>query len=193
MTIKNDLPGSDAMSEGAATPSEPLADTDTSVTLDDVIGQKIDRDQYQRSPDGSLILGANGLPKKKPGRKPKAESSGNFSTEKSAEQKAPKTALEKKAQKVSSEELARAFLHLTVGGMSVLVGEEWNFENQQEADGMKAAVATYIEAKGDGEMSPEGMLLLVVGAYAVPRMAHENTQSKLGKLWGKITALFKRN
>jgi hypothetical protein len=80
--------------------------------------------------------------------------------------------------------------------MIALVGPEWDFQNQAEADGMKAAVSAYIEAKGDGQLTPEAMLLLVVAGYALPRAAHENTRSKLegffSGLWNGLKSIFRR-
>lgn len=104
---------------------------------------------------------------------------------------APRTPAERKAQRVASEELARAVLGTSVGAMVALVGPEWDFQSPDEAAGMKAAVATYIDAKGDGKISPEAMLLLVVAGYALPRTAHPNTRDKLGAFFGGLWSSLK--
>ena len=91
-----------------------------------------------------------------------------------------KTPLEKQAQKVSAEGIAKSFINLGVGAAVSFIGDEWDFESKTEADDMVAAVAGYIEAKGDGRISPEVMLLLVIGSYSVTRFKHKNTQSKFG-------------
>lgn len=157
---------------------------------------------YQTNEDGSPILGANGQPKKKPGRKPGQKSAvftpapGEVTGATVTTGSGPKSPAERKAQRVASEELARAVLSTAVGTMVTLVGPEWDFQSQAEADGMKAATAAYIEAKGDGQISPEAMLLLVTLGYALPRAAHENTRTKFGAFfsgaWNAFKSLFKR-
>lgn len=105
---------------------------------------------------------------------------------------ATKTPLEKQAQKISSDELARVLLNLSVGGAVAIIGNEWDFTSKDEADGMRAAVSGYIEAKGDGSLSPEGMLAVVIAAYALGRIKHENTRSKIGKMFDYIFSFFKK-
>lgn len=145
---------------------------------------------FVTSDDGSPILGVNGQPKKKPGRKPggKNAPSGAYTGTETPTAAAPtaKTPATRKAQRVASEELARAVLSTSVGAMVALVGPEWDFQSQAEADGMKAATAAYIEAKGDGQLTPEAMLLLVVAGYALPRAAHENTRTKFGAFFSGL-------
>ena len=149
-------------------------------------------------------LNRDGTPKRKPGRPRKNPASGNppvidlgdTPASVPASPAAPKTPAQRRAQRVSSDELARMILNLTVGGAAALIGEEWQFQTPEEAQSMKATLSAYIESKGDGNASPEAMLLLVTAAYAVPRFAHENTRSKLGaffgKCWNAITGVFKR-
>ncbi len=103
-----------------------------------------------------------------------------------------KTSLEKQAQKVSAETIAKSFINLGVGGAAAFIGDEWNFQNKQEADDMVAAVAGYIEAKSDVNISPEIMLLLVVGSYSMSRLSHENTQTKIGKFFGGAWNMLKK-
>jgi hypothetical protein len=80
--------------------------------------------------------------------------------------------------------------------MRELVGPEWDFTSQDEADGMRIALAAFIEAKGGGEMSPEIALILVTCGYAAPRFQHENTRTKVGgffaSAWNGFKALFSR-
>lgn len=102
-----------------------------------------------------------------------------------------KTPAERKAQTAASAEVARAVVGTTVGAMIALVGPEWDFESQQESDGVKGAVAAYIDAKGDGKVTPETMLLLVVAGYALPRTAHQNTRDKLGAFFGGLWSSLK--
>ena len=140
-------------------------------------------------------VGADGLPipsargfgfRKKRGRKPGATVSA--STIKAP----PKTTLEKQAQKVSAETVAKSFLNLGIGGAVAFIGDEWDFTSKQEADDMVAAVAGYIESKGDANLSPEVMLLLVVGSYSLSRFKHQNTQSKFGAFFGGAFGYIKK-
>ena len=138
------------------------------------------------------ILNRDGSPRKKPGRKPGTKNAprpaeiGVVSDAPINTGSGPKSPMQRKAERASAQELARAILATAVGSMNALVGPEWDFQTQEEADGMKAALAAYIEAKGDGQLSPEAMLLLVVAGYSLPRFAHENTRSKFGGFFGKV-------
>lgn len=135
-------------------------------------------------PTDNPLLGRDGQPRRKPGRPRKTPAPETEPTGQTILAATPvknsDTPAQRRANKVASTEVARALLNVSVGAMSSLVGPEWEFSSQEEADGMRVAVAAYIEAKGDGNVSPEAMLLLVIAGYAVPRAAHENTRSKLG-------------
>jgi len=149
-----------------------------------------------------LPVNRDGTPKRKPGRPRKMkpedqqELPGISGPVNPAPQTAPKTPAARKANRVASDELARAILNLSVGSLSALVGPEWDFNSTEEAQGMKGAVSAYIEAKGDGQLSPEALLALVVASYAMPRFAHENTRTKMGGffsgLWNGVKSIFKR-
>ncbi len=141
-------------------------------------------------------LNRDGTPKRKPGRPRKMalEDQQNLpgvDPTSPAANPTPKTPAARKSSRISSAELSRAILHLSVGGMAALVGPEWDFNSPEEANGMRSAVGAYIEAKGDGKISPEALLALVVASYAVPRFSHENTRSKLGGFFGKVWDGFK--
>jgi hypothetical protein len=142
----------------------------------------------------TVPLNRDGTPKRKPGRPRKDAAQISPALGDTAQTPATqpaKSPAAKKANRVAADELARAILNLSVGGMSAMVGPEWQFQSPEEAQGMKAAVAAYIEAKGDGQLSPEALLALVVASYAVPRFAEENTRTKLGGFFGKIWDGFK--
>lgn len=142
-----------------------------------------------------VILNKDGTVRKKPGRKPGQKTAtpapaadGETATLSPA---APKSPQEKKAVRLGCDQTARAILGTAVGAMRGLVGPEWDFQSQEEADGMRIALAAFIEAKGGGEMSPELALLLVTCGYAGPRFAHENTRSKFGAFFGSAWNAFK--
>jgi len=130
-----------------------------------------------------VILNKDGSVRKKPGRKP-GQKTGMAASEVTAPEGAtlspakPKTPQEKKSVRLGCDQTARAVLGTLVGAMRELVGPEWDFQSQEEADGMRIALAAYIEAKGGGEMSPELSLLLMTSGYAFPRFGHANTREK---------------
>lgn len=152
----------------------------------------IPQDNFLRDASGQVVLKADGTPKKRPGR-PRKNPSADVPRETTTVQNNPpaqavatpaaKRAVAKTV-KISTHETARAILGLTVGAAVSFIGPEWDFQSQEEADGMKTALAAYLEAKGDGEMSPETALLLVVAGYSLSRLKHENTRTKLGRVFG---------
>ncbi len=148
---------------------------------------------------GVTMLNRDGTPRKKPGRKPGQKNGMKAGEVASDETPAaagavspPKTPQEKKAVRLASDQTARAVLNTTVGVMCELVGPEWDFQNQGEADGMRIALAAYIEAKGGGELSPEVAMLLVTSGYALPRFRHPNTREKIGAFFTNALNAFKR-
>jgi hypothetical protein len=171
------------LGEGGATPSPTSNVNDLSTLLPDVSTDV--SDGLQRDENGNLIMNANGTFKKKPGRKPKGAtvSTGNVPSP----QKVPRTTAEKKAMAVSAEQIAKALINTTVGSLSSAIGPEWQFQSQEEADGMRQAVTAYIEAKGDSAFTPESMLMIVIGGYAMPRFAEENTRSKMKTFFSYLT------
>lgn len=147
------------------------------------------------------ILNKDGTERKKRGRKSNAERAKLAASEPATEPanltpSTPKTPQEKKAVRLGCDQTARAILGTTVGVMREFVGPEWDFTSQEEADGMRIALAAYIESKGGGEMSPEVALLLVTSGYAAPRFQHQNTRAKFaaffGSAWSAIKGVFSR-
>lgn len=178
-----ETPYNSDMPDSATLSAPEVAATPPAASISEIAGQ-FQIDLGDGAP--SLPVNRDGTPKRKPGRPRKIrpedaqELPGVVSAPAAPAQSAPKTPAARKANRVASDELARAILNLSVGSLSALVGPEWDFQSPEEAQGMKGAVSAYIEAKGDGQLSPEALLLLVVGSYAVPRFGHENTRSKLG-------------
>lgn len=124
--------------------------------------------------------------KRKPGRPRKNKEMAPAQDKEPAQ---PKSPAEKKSVRLGCDQTARAILCTVVGGLRELVGPEWDFADQAEADGMRIALGAYLEAKGGGEMSPEIALILMTCGYAGPRFAHENTRSKFSAFFGKIFAI----
>lgn len=188
---------------GAAEPS-PAAPPVDAATSPEIItaGSVALSDLLDNAPTSgkTVILNRDGTIRKKPGRKPGQKSAAPVAAGDSEpatlSPATPKTPQEKKAVRLGCDQTARAILGTTVGALRELVGPEWDFTSQEEADGMRIALAAFIEAKGGGEMSPELALLLVSCGYAAPRFQHENTRTKFGAFfggaWDRFKTLFSR-
>lgn len=156
----------------------------------------LDSLQVDAPPVEGAILNRDGTVRKKPGRKP-GQKNGMKATEVTPAEtatlspKTPQTPAAKKAVRLGCDQTARAILGTAVGAMRELVGPEWDFQSQEEADMMRLALGAYIEAKGGGEMSPEIAMALATSGYAFPRFAHQNTRDKFGAFFGKAWAGFK--
>lgn len=142
----------------------------------------------------------DGTPRKKPGRRAGPRSydavPGAASPTVASAPAAPRTAAQKAQIKATADLTARLLLNSAVGTMVALVGPEWDFENQEEADGLREATAAYLAAKGAGELSPEMCLLLAFSGYAISRARVPNTQQKIGAFfgdcWKSIRGVFSR-
>lgn len=137
-------------------------------------------------------LNMDGTLRKKRGRKP-----GQKNGEKTVVTgEVKKTATQTQAQKLTAEQTAKLLLHTGVGVLVELIGAEWDFESVEEATMLKTSVAAYIESKGGAQLSPELILVLALGSYALPRARHRNTREKITyfmrEVAGKVLRLFKR-
>lgn len=137
-------------------------------------------------------LNLDGTLRKKRGRKP-----GQKNGEKAVvTSEVKKTATQSQAQKLTAEQTAKLLLNTGVGMLVELIGIEWDFESVEEATTLKMSVAAYIESKGGTQLSPELILVLALGSYALPRARHRNTREKityfLREVVGKVLRLFKR-
>lgn len=77
---------------------------------------------------------------------------------------------------------AQASLMLVVACTTVLtklIGPEWHAE-KPEQKALADATKIYLDSKGGLNVTPEMGLFIAVSMYAVPRLAQENTRSKLG-------------
>lgn len=176
-------------------PAENVPDPITATVADVFAG--FDPALHQADAEGRPILSASGTLKRKPGRPRKIREGENPAPQEpqkapEAAARAPQSASEKKAIKVSSAELARQILQISTGFLASTIGPEWNFRDKEEQDGMHAALTEYLAAQGQTRLSPEMMLLLAVSGYAAPRFAQQNTRRFFGKVFDKIGAGFRR-
>ena len=87
------------------------------------------------------------------------------------------------AAAMSNKQTAVFLVASVTGILSRAIGPEWAAE-KDEQKGLNGAVETYLDAKGGLQITPEMGLVLALSAYAVPRLATENTQSKLSRFMG---------
>lgn len=165
--------GSDtAPQEGAAT---------TSVDLIDGAAQALegfDPSKHEVTTDGAPVLTPTGRFKKKPKRQAQEATKVDAPATENAAPQTPASPARKRQVRVTSDQTASMVLNFCVGGMASVVGPEWDFQSPEEATSLKAAASAYLEAKNAGQMSPEMMLLLAIGAYSLPRVAVPNTRQK---------------
>lgn len=195
-TVSHELPPGESLPSDATSDAGGAVAAASPVSIVEILGHYAPAAPSDQPPP--IATNRDGSVKRKPGRPRKvAQVGGEIPTINLGDGSAPatpalaKTPAQRRAQRVSSDELARAILNVSVGGMASLVGPEWQFNSPDEAQGMKSAVSAYIEAKGDGNITPESMLLLVVASYAAPRFAEPNTRDKFGAFFGGAWKAFK--
>lgn len=163
----------------------------TSLDLIDGAAQHLagfDPDKHEKDPETGLPLYTpTGRFRKKPRRLVNKEAAPEevIPGEAPQEPVKPQSPARKRQVRVTSDQTASMLLNFTVGGMAAVVGPEWDFQSPEEAQSLKAAVSAYIEAKGNGQMSPEMMLILAIGAYSLPRIIVPNTQQKFAFVFGR--------
>ena len=111
-----------------------------------------------------------------------AETSGEIAPN-SPEVQALPGAVQASANAVSNAQTARFLVDTVTGVLSRAIGPEWAVE-KDERSGLANATKQYLDAKGGLQISPEMGLLLAVSAYAAPRFAVPNTQTKISRFVG---------
>jgi hypothetical protein len=87
------------------------------------------------------------------------------------------------AASMSNQQTAVFLVETVTGILGRAIGPEWLAE-KEEKKGLSNATKQYLDAKGGLQITPEMGLVLALSAYAVPRLATENTQSKLSRFVG---------
>jgi len=180
------LPVSDSESQSAP------ADDPVSQAVAASIGQYVGFDPtiHAVNPDGSPRMRAHGkgyaLKRGKGGRKsPAADAAagptdlfGNAGTETApvSETGTAPTTQAPGQTPLNSREAAAMIVMTCTTVLGKVVGPEW-IADKDEARNLTQATKVYLDSKGGLNVSPEMALFLAVTGYAVPRMAHENTQS----------------
>jgi len=155
-----------------------------------------DPEKHAVNPDGTPKKRADGQWANKRGRKPGQTAASASPTAQTSPDKPASTAplSAKKAREsglITNKAAAHATVKMVVTALGSTIGPEWDFESQEEADNMKAAVEAYYDANGQVQISPELMLTFQVFSYAAPRSQHPNTKEKLKSAWNWCKNLFK--
>jgi hypothetical protein len=92
---------------------------------------------------------------------------------------------------ISNRQAAGMFCGMTVAGLRMLLGDEWEPSSQQEQKALVDGMEEYLNAAGGVEMSPGVGLLFVWGAYSIPRLTMPETKTRLQKLGAWLGGLFR--
>lgn len=71
------------------------------------------------------------------------------------------------------------------------IGPEWEPRDKDELPQVAFALKDYFDARGVPQMPPEVVLLLAIGAYAAPRLNHDNTRKKLSRFFNGVKDWYK--
>lgn len=197
-----DVPAVDSAAQSSA---DPVAQT-VAASVDAHIG--FDPAIHAVNPDGTprmKVGGGYALKRGKGGRKSQAKNDAGetdlFSdpvsaavsgTEEAGPMPAP-TAGAPVGVPVSSRDAAIMIVMTCTAVLSKTVGPEWQAD-KAETKNLTDATKAYLDSKGGLSVTPEMALFLAVTGYAVPRFAHENTQTRAQKAWQWVTdrvAVFK--
>lgn len=97
--------------------------------------------------------------------------------------------------RIGNDQAALMLAGMTVGVCTTLLGTEWMVTAATEKKGLVDATRAYLDATGGMDMSPGTALVLSWGgAYAFPRLALPETQSRLARFgsWVKSAVSRKR-
>jgi hypothetical protein len=79
---------------------------------------------------------------------------------------------------INADEAARQSCNMLINGAVLLLGEQWEPRDKDEAKGLQISFKNYFEARGVPNVPPEVGLVVAVLAYSLPRVTHEKTVSR---------------
>ena len=133
--------------------------------------------------DGAPVINKDGSYRMRPGRKPKSTGA-----EMAPERVAPAAPTAPTPQNlaaagtVTDNKAVALVLVTTVTAMAEkLIGPEWSAE-KDEVKALSDATRKYLDSIGGLEITPGAALCIAVAGYAMPRLAVENTRSKLAQM-----------
>lgn len=184
----------DALSDISATIMDNRPDVNSAMIMPTIPGQTApdssadnsadDHDPWQRDENGEIKKSkATGKPLKKRGRKPGASKIGGsgsgFDSGRTSEPQPENAKAEsyKKAGRVA----AGAFISLNI----MAFGEEFKPDDQAEIEGLRTGFADYFESQDITDLPPGMALVMVMGAYMVPRFTRPKAQARVLNIWGR--------
>ena len=79
---------------------------------------------------------------------------------------------------INCDEAARQSCNMLINGAVLLLGEQWEPRDKDEAKGLQISFKNYFDARGVPNVPPEVGLVVAVLAYSLPRLTHEKTVSR---------------
>ena len=138
-------------------------------------------------PDGKPRLRRDGSLAKKRGRK----AGGSQAPIQSTVTVDPANPLAGQAQ-ISNDQAAKMLCGMAVAGFQLLLGPEWDVENQGEAKALIDGTRAYLEATGGMDMSPSVGLLFTWGGYSLPRLGKPETLSRFARFRAWMVSMVRR-
>lgn len=133
--------------------------------------------------DGVPVLNKDGTYRMRPGRKPKSTGA-EMAPDRvvTPQAPAPQAATLAAAGTVTDNKAVAMVLVTTVTAMAEkVIGPEWVAE-KDEVKALSDATRKYLDSIGGLEITPGAALCIAVAGYAMPRLAVENTRSKLATI-----------
>lgn len=144
---------------------------------------------HRSDADGNPILTREGAYAKKRGPRKAGDVSRETTSDVPRETASAGIPTQAAAASISTAQTAVFLVTTVTGVLSRAIGPEWAAD-KQEIKGLSDAVKTYIDSKGGIAITPEMGLVLAIGAYSLPRLAVENTQTKLQMATGWLRDRF---
>lgn len=87
--------------------------------------------------------------------------------------------------------LAGSLVDMSTGTAATVLGPEWQPRSPEERQLLVTHLAAYLKAKDVKDIPPGWMLVIVLGAYSLPRLSQPATKEKLrfGWTWLKIKVI----
>lgn len=92
---------------------------------------------------------------------------------------------------INTDEAARQSCNMLINGAVLLLGEQWEPRDKDEAKGLHTSFKNYFDARGVPNVPPEVGLAVAVLAYSLPRITHEKTVSRFATIKIRLWELWK--
>lgn len=83
---------------------------------------------------------------------------------------------------INTDEAARQSCNMLINGAVLLLGDQWEPRDKDEAKGLQISFKNYFDARGVPNVPPEVGLAVAVLAYSLPRITHEKTVSRFATI-----------